>query len=137
MVHHRIRCSPRKLTITYIGRNVHGLGDQGSTSKQPDNDCVLAYADDIAQMATSIEQLQEHMTRWNESFNRYNLNLNLKKTEVLGVSRTEKEAVVTLDEYQLNQVTNLKYLGCITGSKGQIDEEINGIEFQKSVKTLK
>ena len=69
------------------------------------------------------------MTRWNESFNRYNLKLNLKKTEVLVVSRTEKEAVVTLDEYQLNQVTKFKYLGCITGSKlskGHVDEEING-----------
>ena len=30
-----IRCSPRKHTIIYIVRNVHGLGDQGSTSKQP------------------------------------------------------------------------------------------------------
>ena len=66
------------------------------------------------------------MTRWNESFNRYNLKLNLKKTEVLVVSRTEKEVVVTLDECQLNQVTKFKYLECITGSKGQIDEEING-----------
>ena len=66
------------------------------------------------------------MTRWNESFNKYNLKLNLKKTEVLVVSRTEKEAVATLDEYQLNQNTQFKYMGCITGSKGQIDEEING-----------
>ena len=28
----------------------------------PDNDVVLAYADDIAQTATSIEKLQERMT---------------------------------------------------------------------------
>ncbi len=64
------------------------------------------------------------MTRWNESFNRYNLKLNLKKTEVLAVRGTEKEAVVTLDEYQLNQATKFIYLGC---NKGQIDEQINGI----------
>ena len=87
-----------------------------------DND----FVDDIAQTATSIEKLQERMTRWNESFNIYNLKLNLKKTEVLVLSRTEKEAVVTLDEYQLNQVTTFKYLGCITGSNGHTDEEING-----------
>ena len=62
------------------------------------------------------------MTRWNESFNRYNLKLNLTKTEVLVVSRTEKEAVVTLDEYQHNQVTKFKYMGCILGSKGHVDE---------------
>ena len=65
------------------------------------------------------------MTRWNESFNRYNLKLNRKKTEVLVVSRTEKEAVVTLDKYQLNQVIKFKYLGCIIGSKGHVHEEIN------------
>ena len=29
----------------------------------PENDFVLAYADDIAQTATSIEKLQERMTR--------------------------------------------------------------------------
>ena len=57
----------------------------------PENDFVLAYADDIAQTATSIEKLPERMTRWNESFNRYNLKLNLKKTEVLVESGTEKE----------------------------------------------
>ena len=66
------------------------------------------------------------MTRWNESFNRYNLKLNLNKTQVLVVSRTEKEAVVTLDEYQLNQVTHFKYLGCLIGNKGRVDEETNG-----------
>ena len=54
----------------------------------PDNYFVLAYADDIAQTATSIEKLQERMTIWNESVTRYNLKLNLKKTEVLVVSRT-------------------------------------------------
>ena len=43
----------------------------------PDNDFVLAYADDIAQTATSIEKLQERMTRRNESFNKYNIKLNL------------------------------------------------------------
>ena len=90
----------------------------------PENDFVLAYADDIAQTATSLEKLQERMARWNEYFNRYNPKLNLK-TKVLVVSRTEKEAVVTLDEYQLNQVTTVKYLGCIIGSKGHVDEEIN------------
>ena len=79
-----------KHTITYIVPNVHVLGDQGSTVHQnnPENDFVLAYADDIAQKATSNEKLQERITRWNESFNRYNLKLNLKKTEVLVVSRT-------------------------------------------------
>ena len=45
---------------------------------------------------------------------------------MLVVSRTEKEPVVTLDEYQINQVTTFKYLVCLNGSKGQIDEEING-----------
>ena len=91
-----------------------------------DNDFILAYADDIAQTATSIEKLQERMTRSNESFNGYNLKRNLKKTEVMVVSRIEKEAGVTFGEYQLNRVTKFKYLGCITGSKGQIEEEING-----------
>ena len=33
----------------------------------PDNAFVLAYADDIAPTAPSIEQRQERMTRWNES----------------------------------------------------------------------
>ena len=97
MVSHIIRYSLRKHTITYIFRNVHGLCAQGSLHQNnPKNDFVLAYADDI------------------EYFNRYNQKL---KTEVLVVSRTENEAVVTLDECQLNQVTKFKYLGCIISSK--------------------
>ena len=78
MVYHRIRCSPRKHTITYIVRNVGNLGDlviKEVLQNNPENDYVLAYADDIAQTATSFEKLQERMTRWNESFNRYNLKL--------------------------------------------------------------
>ena len=88
----------------------------------PENDFVLAYADDIAQTATSIEKLQERMTRWNEYFK----NIQSEADEVLVISRTEKEAVVRLDEYHLNQVAKFKYLGCIIGSKGHVDEEING-----------
>ena len=86
----------------------------------PENDFVLAYADDIAQTATSIEKLQERMTRWNEK------NIQSEADEMLVISRTEKEAVVRLDEYHLNQVAKFKYLGCIIGSKGNVDEEING-----------
>ena len=44
---------------------------------------------------------------------------------MLVVIRTEKEAVVTLDEYQLNQFTKFKYMGCIIGSKMNVDEEIH------------
>ena len=81
--------------------------------------CIhFVLTDDIAQTATYIETLQEHMIIWNECLNINNLKLNLKKTEVLVVSRTEKEAVVTLDQCQLNQATPFKYLGCITGNKG-------------------
>ena len=36
-------------------------------------------------------KLQERMTRWNESFNRYNLKLNLKKTEVLVVYKQNRK----------------------------------------------
>ena len=60
-----------------------------------------------------LKKLQERMTRSNEYFNRYNLKLNLQKTEVMVVSGTNKGAVVTLDEYQLNQITKFKYLGLV------------------------
>ena len=86
MVYHRITSSPKKiptLLVMYMDlviKEVH--------QNNPDNDIVLIRADGIAQTATSIEKLRERMTRWNEYFNRYNLKLNIKKTEVLVVSRT-------------------------------------------------
>ena len=125
MVYHRTRCSPRKHTITCIDLMYMDVVIKNVYQTNPDADFALAYEDDIAQTATSIEKLQDRMTRWNESFNRYNTKLNLKKTEVLVVSREETDAVITLDGYQLNQVTMFKYLGCVTGSKGQIDDEFN------------
>ena len=57
----------------------------------PDNEFVLAYAD-LRKRQPLLKKLQERMTRWNESFNRYDLKLNIKKTDVLVVSRTEKRS---------------------------------------------
>ena len=53
MVYHRIRCSPILFVIEMdlVIKEVH--------QNNPDNEFVLAYADDIAQMETSIDKLQE------------------------------------------------------------------------------
>ena len=71
----------------------------------PDNDFVLAYADDIAQTAPLLKKLISYITRWNASFNSYDLKLNIEQTEVLVVSRTQKDTVVTL----LNEIKSQRF----------------------------
>ena len=86
---------------------------------------ILAYADDIAQLAETEDQLQRYMLLWDSSFNRHGLKLNYKKTEVIVLSRRSTIVNIVLQDQTLNQVSSFKYLGSIIPENGLIDIEIN------------
>ena len=66
---------------------------------------ILAYADDIAQLATSEDDLQRYMTKWDNTFEHFGLRLNRENPKVLVISNT------VLKGERLNQVTEFQYLG--------------------------
>jgi len=91
---------------------------------QPTTD-ILAYADDIAQLATKHEELQKLMTLWDKTLTNYGLKLNKNKTEILVLSRTNLTANIQLSDITLKQVRIFKYLGSTISENGLIDIEIN------------
>ena len=75
-------------------KEVHGINDN-------DKQFILAYADDIAQTAATKEELEKCMTTWNTAFTRYQLILNLMKTEVMVINRTPSQVRITLHDIEI------------------------------------
>ena len=86
----------------------------------------LLFADDLAIMADSADQLQERLVRWQESMERYGLKVNAKKTEVLVCSKKGDEKVTIRDRHgeKLKQVNGFKYLGSLVADKGGCEKEV-------------
>ena len=106
------------LCMDLVIKEVHGINDN-------DKQFILAYADDISQTAATKEELEKCMTTWNTAFTKYQLKLNLMKTEVMVIIRTPSHARITLHDIEIKQVDNFKYLGCNVNTNGTIEEEIN------------
>ena len=86
---------------------------------------ILAYADDIAQLATTEDELQNYMTLWDNTLSKYGLKMNRKKTEILVINRGHLDVTITIGGSRLNQVKTFKYLGSTISEDGLIDVEIN------------
>ena len=69
------------LYMDLVIKEVHGINDN-------DKQFILAYAEAIAQTAATKEELEKRMTTWNTAFTKYQLKLNLIKTEVMVINRT-------------------------------------------------
>ncbi|XP_063889771.1 uncharacterized protein LOC135116338 [Scylla paramamosain] len=56
---------------------------EGSVCVREDKEIMLAYADDVAVVTGSQQDLQEAMTRWNDVLNREGMRMNKQKTYLL------------------------------------------------------
>ena len=99
------------LFMDLVIKEVHGIN-------YDDEQFILAYADDIAQTAATQEELEKcrPMTTWNTAFTKYQLKLDLMKTEVMVINRTISQARIPLHDVEIKQVDNFKYLGCTVKS---------------------
>ena len=55
------------------------------------------YADDLALVANSKQELQEPLEEWNRLFTRHGLKINLEKTEVLHIGHQRDELDIELE----------------------------------------
>ena len=96
-------------------------------SQQEDNPEAetLAYADDIGLITDSPEHLQQLLNIWNNTLTTFGLKLNVKKSEVMIMSRISRQAHMTVGTTPLNQVDQFKYLGSTYGTGGVKDITIN------------
>lgn len=62
---------------------------------------TFVYADDVALIAVTAEQLQEETERWSTGLERNGLKMNKNKTEVMFVGRRREELNIRAGEQQL------------------------------------
>ena len=86
----------------------------------------LLFADDLAIMADSEEQLHERLLKWQECLEKYGLKMNVKKTETMVCSKNGEEQVNSRDMHgeKLKQVKSFKYLGSLINNKGGCEKEV-------------
>lgn len=86
----------------------------------------IMYADDLCFMAESPEGLQQLMSNFHESCQRFGLKISVKKTEVMSLDvRGHETLTIELGEDQLKQVEKFRYLGSTITSKCDLDAEVN------------
>ena len=84
------------------------------------------FADDQAMINSDKTKLQEHTEHLNESCQAYDIKISVNKTEVMSVSRRPTKLDVAINQTQLKQVREFKYmyLGSVFTEDGRIDREI-------------
>ena len=94
------------------------------TSLDVDQQNELLFADDQCLFHNNIEQLQDHINLLNNSCLKYNMKINIQKTEVMTISREHKDINIQINDQTLKQVREFKYLGSIFTSDSRMDREI-------------
>ena len=99
------------------------------TNPQP-NQQVLAYADDVAVMMDTVQELQDVASSWLTTMTNNGMSINTAKdnTEFMYISRRREEFDVYMGCRKLNQADSYKYLGVV------VDEgNIQGTEISARI----
>ena len=95
----------------------------------------LQCADDCALLSHTYDGLQDAISRVVELYTRFGLEINLRKTEVLGWTGEEAEAAATdivVNGTSLQVASSFKYLGAYISNDCKLDSEINNRICQAS-----
>src|SRR6267154_1057190 len=88
----------------------------------------LRYADDAVLVADKRKKIQNMIDRLSRACKEYGMEINVKKTKVMVVSRAEEMTVmqqsILLDGVPLEQVKHFKYLGSWITDDAKSDEDI-------------
>ena len=83
------------------------------------------YADDLAIVAESEEELQERLIQWQENLENKGLRVNSKKTEVMVSSKLgRKVKIMDRNDIELKQVDEFCYLGTVIEEKGRCSKSV-------------
>ena len=83
----------------------------------------LDFADDIALLSHTQQQMQEKTNMVAANSARLGLNINIKKSKILKANSTNQESI-RLAEETLEEVESFAYLGSIIDSKGGTDADV-------------
>src|SRR5437870_5318085 len=85
----------------------------------------VRFADDQGMIAKSEAGLQKITDGLNSTSLEYGTKINIKKTEVIKVSKVGGEVNITINGTKIEQVKSFKYLGHTTTDDGICENEIN------------
>lgn len=86
----------------------------------------LIYADDLVIVANKESDLQRNVEVWVGKFDKYGMNVNIKKTETMMVSKRDEGPVnILIKGETVNQTTDFRYLGTVLNSQGDYEPDIN------------
>ena len=86
---------------------------------------TLSYADDVALVAESEKLLQDSVTKWCEQLETFGMRMNKGKSEVMVLSRLQKDCTIYAEEKKLKEVDTFKYLGVNFNNTGVMEKEID------------
>ena len=86
---------------------------------------TLAYADDVAVIASSPEGLQNAVDRWTLGLERNGMKMNVEKSETMHIGKNRRELQIMAGGRNLMQVENFKYLGVTFNEDCLQEVEIN------------
>ena len=84
----------------------------------------LLFADDRSLAHESEERLQEHTSSLNSICEEYDMKISINKTETMKVRRTPGTLNININNTNLKQVKEFKYLGSIFTEDGRMNREI-------------
>ena len=82
----------------------------------------LIFADDIALMAETAEELQEKVWKWQGALEKGGLKMNARKSEVLVTERGGRTEAEIQDAHgtKLEQRARFKYVGSVIAAEGEV-----------------
>ncbi len=104
------------------------LGPSGNHSEETLSLWGTLYADDIALLAASKEELQEMLTKIDTEFTRYGMTISAEKTKVMKCGANDElvDAMnIKIGDQKLEEVQSFKYVGGIITADGEMKEEID------------
>ena len=84
----------------------------------------MMYADDLAIIAESKQDLQEVLDEWKGLFEKQGLRMSLEKTEVMWIGHQREELNIRLDGKEIKQVDGFVFLGGMVTEDGHSAAEV-------------
>lgn len=86
---------------------------------------IICYADDAILIAENEDDLQRLLFKFNNICKQYNMKISTEKTKALTIARDPIRCKLVVDNDIIEQVMEVKYLGMVITSSGDIDRETN------------
>ena len=108
------------LFMIFMDKCIRGTNPQA-------NHQVLPYADDVALLVNSVQELQDVARAWVSTMNAHGMRINTAKgkTEFMHISRKREDFDVYMEDKKLHQANSYKYLGVVVDEGNNRETELN------------